>query len=395
MSNLAHGELVASPAFRLLVACADWPRSDARNAAIREAAAVPGAMGPVTSGPSLMDLVDRHRMAPIALDGLTCAGVDLPDRLLERAQQDKMQALAIAREGRKLIELLASHGIEAIMLKGPVLSQYLYGDPGMRQSIDLDLMVDWENFAAARKLLGEQDFALVGTEPPWGERRMDLWRLGGKDVTLIRHGRGLRVELHHRLKTPEALLPGFTIARATNAVSLAGTQFRTFTRKDLFVYLAVHEATTLWHRLKWLADLRALLVGCSVAEIEQMVDHARKYRVERCAALALLLCHRFWQQELPAGVLRMREEDPRLAQLETGSLQVLADPDDRMRNFGQTRVTTTTFHLRNDWDYRRSLLGSILFEPDIVASFRLPRALSFLYIPLRLVVWFRRRQKQG
>ncbi len=379
-------EVLASQAFRLLVACADWPRSEERNTAIRTAAALlDGHWG------AFIEQVSRHRMAPLALNGLTCAGVDPPPELVRQAERDKKSVLRIAAESRRVLEVLQENGIGAIVLKGPPLSQYLYDDPGMRQCRDLDILVSWHDFAEARRLLAGTGYQLQGAEPPWNDWRIGLWRKTAKDVTLLHTEHGITIELHHRLKTAEGLLPGLDMRDVRGRVWLAGMDFAIFGKADLFTYLAVHEATSLWHRLKWLADIRALLADCDEAEVGAIFCRAQELGVERCAALALLLCNRLWGQILPDRVLRLREQDAWLAELESRSLEVLADPDQRMRNFGQARVATSSLRLRDDWAYRRSALVTIIFDPDMVARLPLPRMAAILYVPARLVAWTKRR----
>jgi len=64
---------MSSPQFRLLVACAGWPRGSDRDEAVRRAWED---AGPDWS--AFLAMVRRHRMASLALDGLTCAGIEPP-----------------------------------------------------------------------------------------------------------------------------------------------------------------------------------------------------------------------------------------------------------------------------------------------------------------------------
>lgn len=375
-----------NPGFRLLVACVDWPGGAAQNDAIVKAVqALDG------DWDRFMGLVRRHRIAPLALHGLTSAGIDAPQRLVVQAMKDKRGALSIALEGQRLIAMLDTAGIACIMLKGPLASQQIFADPGMRQCADMDLLVAPQHMEQARRLIGEADYALDGAEPPWGEARMAYWRRGAKDITLRGRKNAIAVELHYRLKNATGLIPGLGLEHAREQVKLASKQMGCFAEADLFAYLSTHGATSLWHRLKWLADIRALLAGKTMAEIEALLDHARGLGVERCAALAMLLCQDLWGQDLPQAVVALRTSDRRLALLEERSLQAVGDLDASLGSIGDRRVATTPFRLRDDWAYYRSVLATILIDPQIVCRLKLPRGLGWLYIPARLLDWGLRR----
>ncbi len=45
-------------------------------------------------------------------------------------------------------------GVAALPLKGPLLSRDLYGDPGMRSAVDLDLLVRAEQLDLAVRTIG-------------------------------------------------------------------------------------------------------------------------------------------------------------------------------------------------------------------------------------------------
>jgi hypothetical protein len=103
-----------------------------------------------------------------ALTQLLQAGRVLPllgPRILaacgERASNEFQAALAAALEsgrhqevllqlaGARTMDALAGAGIRATALKGPLLGEAIYGEPGRRPSSDVDLLVAAEDLAAA------------------------------------------------------------------------------------------------------------------------------------------------------------------------------------------------------------------------------------------------------
>ncbi len=376
-------------AFDLLVACADWPRSEQRNAVILERYEAYADLGGGWK-PFLL-LVKRHQLSMLVADALTGAGIEAPDRFGVITERQKMLALSLSGEAVRTVEALNQAGIEAITLKGPLLSQTLYGDPTMRQSVDLDLLVDWSDFRAARQVLASHGYQLMSNEPPWDDWRIDPWRRLAKDIMLFQPERQIALELHHRLKSPATLLPGLGNAEATETVELAGRQLRTFRREDIFVYLCVHAATSFWNRLKWLADIRALLAGLDVGEIARLQAHSEGLATGRCTALGLILCHRLWDQALPTEILEQRAHDTQLAVLEKASMDRLRGPERGPSAIGNSLDRRHLVHLRDDPAYRRSQAAEFIYDNELLEEYRIPKALRFLYLPLRIMMFVQRK----
>lgn len=373
-------------AFALLTACGDWPTGERRNAKVRACFA---ALEGETS--DFLRLVDRHHMSMLAAEALRQAGLEPPPQLLCVEEDQKVRALGLTGEAIRVLDRLETAGIDAMLLKGPVLSQALYGDPTMRQSIDLDLLVDWADFRRSISLLQDSGYVLHGSEPPWNDWRIEPWRRMAKDVTLVNPAKRIALELHHRLKSPAELLPGLGIEQATQRISFFGKSLAAFPPEYLFAYLCAHAATSMWDRLKWLADLRALLSERSLEEIEAMQDHARSLGIERCTALGLLLCHRIWDQQLPQTVQAAAINDPYLARLVEASWQRLRGPERHHSSIANSLQRRHLIQLRDDAAYRRSQSAEFLYDREILERFKLPRALRGLYFFLRIGVFIRRK----
>lgn len=373
------------PAFRLLAACTDWPLSHAGIEKVRRAVE---ALGPGL--PGFAEIVDRHRLAALAAAGLKAAGFDLPSDFARQVARDRQQAIVIAAEGLRLIGAFEECGIKVMMLKGPLLSQRLYSDIALRRSKDIDLLVDWKDFRAARDLLSTRNFTLFGPEPPWGTQRMRLWRTATKDRTFHSATSGVEVELHHRLKTPSALIPALGLDQADQNIAVGDRRYRAFGDRDLFTYLVVHAATELWHRLKWLADVRTLLSQRTQAQQSELIDYATAMGVGRCARLAIILCHRVWGDAPDPAIADALEADKKLRKLLDLSLDALANPDASDASIG-TSVTSAAFLLRDGFAYRCSAIEAVLLDSGLISRIALPKALFGLYLPLRLAEWVNRR----
>src|SRR5262245_57896777 len=126
------------PTFSLLLATICWPDDDKRHGAIAKQAARE------IDWKRFLALANRHRVGPLAAQGLVAANVDMPEWLQQRLDDTVRRALfaemAMARELDRLRSRLLVQGIQAIVLKGPVASLRAFGRLGLRTYRDLDLM---------------------------------------------------------------------------------------------------------------------------------------------------------------------------------------------------------------------------------------------------------------
>src|ERR1700730_12620206 len=103
---------------------------------------------------ALMRGVQRHRVAPLFLNGLKAVNSTLVPAAV-RAEL-RGQTLAAARRSlRQIAELgrishvFAEAGIRALALKGAVLSAQLYGDATLRSARDIDFLIDPDQYTRA------------------------------------------------------------------------------------------------------------------------------------------------------------------------------------------------------------------------------------------------------
>jgi Uncharacterised nucleotidyltransferase len=163
---------------------------------------------------------------------------------------------------------------------------------------------------------------------------------------------------------------------------------------DLFAYLCVHGAHHFWSRLKWLADLNALLAS-SEADIAHLYCHAREIGAGPCAGQALLLCNRLLGLNLPSAIAREIHADKRcerLASLAMAEMTAAHTAADRDRGIaGVVRVVRGQFLLGRGWAFYLAQCRLASAGVANVVRLPLPRPLHFVYPFLRLPLWLWRR----
>ena len=260
-------------------------------------------------------LATHHRVAALFLQGLRVARTPCPDAavgrdLASRRQRDVARGLRQLAGMRRAVAGLAAQGIPALVLKGLPLGQRLYGDPFAKSSIDIDLLVPGDAFAAAGRTLRDLGWRRVCPdfrETPARRRWYD-----SVQKEHVYTGPGGTVELHRRLLGNRFLFdPPFASldARAVT-VGIGQSSFRTLGDVDLWLYLACHGSVHCWQRLKWLCDFAALIRIVDEQAVKEGAARARRDRLDSFVALALLLCRQALQVETPSCTTVSEENRP-------------------------------------------------------------------------------------
>ncbi len=165
----------------------------------------------------------------------------------------------MAAESFRLQRLSEAAGIPTMVLKGAALEMLAYGRLGLKSAWDIDLLVSPGTAARANACLTEAGYDLVEREGLTCAR-FGTWVELAKDCQFKQSQSGLIVELHWRLVDNPALLSELSVDSESNNVAVSeNLLLRTLGEEAMFSYLCVHGALHGWFRLKWLADLSALL----------------------------------------------------------------------------------------------------------------------------------------
>lgn len=271
----------------------------------------------------VVDLVTSHGVAPYVVSRSTVADVEMPEivsDVLARAAFDHAEgALAQAAHLIALTRELESVGIASIALKGPVLAWRAYGDLGLRETGDVDVLVapgDVDSTVAQLVNHGYQLVLRYTSDSPecaaYREVAADL-RLGAgrrTDASLARHrpsavvtnwqsflrfsnelswyhpDRG-SLDLHWRLFKNSWLFP-FDPWSHRSTVVHNGTRIGILEPEVDLLYLATHGAKHAWSRMKWLLDL-PMLIRAEGLDLAVLAELARRSGLDAVVGSALRL----------------------------------------------------------------------------------------------------------
>jgi hypothetical protein len=211
----------------------------------------------------------------------------------------------------RLLESFLAAGMEALVVKGPVLSARAYGDPGMRQYEDVDLLVRQRDISRITELMASE-----GYEPKVPLSAIAAGKIPGE--YLFRWpGTYRRVELHteQTLRYFPWPLPVEEFFERRTLVSFDGHAAPALSAEDEMLLNCVHGAKHFWERLLWVADVATLVSRGKDFDWDRAFSTAREAGAERMLSLGLLLAAEAFQVKLPRDVERVIRSDRETARL--------------------------------------------------------------------------------
>ncbi len=234
----------------------------------------------------LVDRACHHRVPGVVYRSLSELGVGGAEFAgLRTAYQ-----MASVSHGRCLLELRTVAGALGnlqhpwLVVKGPVLAEIGYGDPGARLYEDLDIVVAPADLSAA--LTGIEAAGGRVTDLNW-PMMVDLMRA---EVPMVLPD-GMLADLHwHLLVTPSIrarfAMPMDGLIERRRTVRLGGTDVATLDTVDGILYLCLHGSLSGGDQLVWLKDLDQMIVSEAV-DWDELVRRAARYRVGLVAGMQL------------------------------------------------------------------------------------------------------------
>jgi Uncharacterised nucleotidyltransferase len=217
-------------------------------------------------------------LSELGVDGAELAGV--------RAAY-QMATLAHGRclvELRALAEVLGELEHPWMVVKGPVLVELGYRDPGARLYEDLDIVVAAADMSAAMNAIEAAGGRVTDLNWPM---MIELMRA---EVPMVLPA-GMLADLHwHVLVTPSTrsrfAVPLEALFERRRTVELGGTEVATLDTVDGLLYLCLHGSLSGGDQLVWLKDLDTMVMTETV-DWDELVRRAVRYRTGLVAAMQL------------------------------------------------------------------------------------------------------------
>lgn len=382
--------LETSPAFRLMIATS-WLAPEAWRE--NQERAIQQALGAAPDWDEYLRLVERHRTPALSWAALKrVPGLDLPEQvkreLHQRNDDCRMQAVRHARQLWSVLKAFNRENIAAMALKGPILSSDLYGDVGLRHSIDLDVEITLDDMAKARASLEKIGYVLEPTYFAMTPRQEKHFLLREYHIGYVPSGGGALLELHWRNQWDG---PGQSNERRARGISSTwqGCTYLSMSPVDLVLYLCNHGGQHAWCRAKWLGDLARIYTDRRV-DWEVVLKEARKSSQERPLLAGLRLLNDLYGLPLP----RLPAEawngfEGFLINEPLRHLRIVEEPEERgsmARLQDGLHKSRYDRHLWPQTTWRKSL-AELGYNRADFRTLPLPDILFWAYAPLRPILW--------
>lgn len=231
---------------------------------------------------------------------------DIPPSLREPLakifQERTMRNLFLFAEFRKIAEALKARNVPVIVLKGMHLAAAVYGEIGMREMDDIDILVPRDQLQAAANALVEIGF--VSKEPLdvefWAQKQHHLPRLLNETNTVV--------EVHWNVTWPgdsRVLLDLEGVWDRAQTLTIAGCEVLALSPEDLLLHLCIHASYQhmFYTGLRPACDLDAT-IRCYREEIDwrRVCSLARECQWQTGVRLMLHLTQRCLRTAIPEVV---------------------------------------------------------------------------------------------
>lgn len=255
----------------------------------------------------LSALILRHRVTPLADEAIRAgATADTPLRwrqLLEwlgkqRAVRTRRSLLLCGRLGA-VVRALEARDLPCLSLKGVALGARCFPNLGLRETGDIDLLVDGRSVPDVHGVLEAEGFRLVDEASRMPKQGPPTLTPFEHHVTYLGQD-GVVLELHHRLHPNHCLMPipVRTLMETADRVGLAGTFVPVLAEPFHTMYLATHGARHSWRRLQWLLDIWMLQRNAGTGW-EATIEAAEAMRLGVPMHSGIILASRLFGGEIP------------------------------------------------------------------------------------------------
>ena len=274
----------------------------------------------------LRSQADRHNLLPLLHQHLSDFQDLVPAAVMAQLRSDvgniTRRSIYLTGELLKLLEILEANKLDAVPFKGPTLAAIAYGDVGLREFADLDILVRKDDLARVMELLsdnGLQPTPALTTSQQAALRRFECAHNFGDEGKVL-------FDVHWNFAAPYSSfkLPVDRIWERRQRVSIGGRQLLTLSSEDLLLVLCLHGATHFWERLGWIADVAALISREENLNWQQVIADAAKPGNKRMLWLGLSLANKLLAAPLPDRVLKEIQTDAIVQKLTDDAIQIIA-----------------------------------------------------------------------
>lgn len=256
----------------------------------------------------LLDYASMQRIVPLLWHRIRQKNLQglVPEEALtllrESTRKNTLRNLMLNGEMRLLLAELEKEAIPMIGLKGIVMANAVYENPGLREMNDIDVMVRPEHLERTAAILGDLGYR------PMHDYSVDLVLKNALHLPRFVKKNGAQIEIHWNIikpNTPQSIDPDELWARAV-PVRIAGHDALMLSAVDMLLHLCVH--TSYMHRfvfgLRPFCDVAAFIEKAEwPVDWDVLLNRAVSLRWDKGVYLALLLARDLAGAKIPQDLL--------------------------------------------------------------------------------------------
>lgn len=259
----------------------------------------------------LFELAERHSaqgLLAMRLEEAEFANVppQAREKLQARMRAQHVFTLSLTAELFRILQDFSRAHIDALLVKGPLLSLRAYGDPAVRNYVDLDLLVRHRDVPNAT-----QHMTALGFTPKVPPAAIEAGKIPGEFV-FQKLGTQRIVEIHtertyRHYPKPMRLEDMFARKRT---VMLDGREVPGLSLEDDLLLNCVHGSKDFWERLMWVSDVSALVTKHPDLDWKKARVAAADVGAERMLNVGVHLGALLFGIKLPAATEESIQKDP-------------------------------------------------------------------------------------
>ncbi|MGI2905511.1 nucleotidyltransferase domain-containing protein [Tolypothrix sp. VBCCA 56010] len=289
----------------------------------------------------------RHKLMPLLYNSLNkiCANA-VPEKafkeLRELFQRNAQRNLFLSGELLKILGLLKERGIVALPYKGQVLATAIYGNLALRQSGDLDVMVQQPDVLEFKEVLLSLGYRPEIELTPSQERAF-LQAKTEHSYNFFDEDRAILLEIHWRI-APKYTCPieAKDLWDKLEPFSFFGTKIPNLSLEDWLPILCVHGSRHRWEVVGWLADIAELIRSHPEINWEKVIAQSNKFGCRRILFLGLFLVNELLGVSIPTEVWQRIKAEPEVTSLADSVSKDFFPETDVPERF----LTTTIYQIR-------------------------------------------------
>lgn len=344
--------------------------------------------------PFFYTLVKHHDIRPLIYKVIIKGDINIDKTVLNKIQANVMNLskanIARFRELLRLHDLFRENKLEAVPVKGTILSHLLYSDLISRETCDIDYLILASSLPAARAILLAEGYV---SETYFNEAQLPLIIANSREHNMHRDTENGRISIELQwqvtLNNVDVPIRNEELLRDLDSIEIAERKIDVLNMHNrLLVLIAHHGVNDIWRNLKHILDVGILYKQYgSDMDWQFFEQEVTKYKLKRTAQVGFLISHQLFGTEVP---LKVDKEAYKIAEEVMHSLlkfplisrkrSFLANLDQQliMRDSMKDKISVVLAYIR------------FLLAPDMrdIERVFLNRRLQFLYVflkPLRMI----------